>query len=75
MGHERKHHPQETNKRKKNLFTDSISQHIAEIEVESLEVYFVVVHTQSVIQEKNLTRMRLAKSRLNSRPDGHTTRN
>jgi hypothetical protein len=41
----------------KNCGSDSISQHIAEIEDESLEVYFVVLHTQSVIQETHHKRI------------------
>jgi hypothetical protein len=60
--------------KEKKCLTHSISQHIAEIEVESLEVYFVLLRTQSVIQETHHIRMSLAKSRLDSRPDGHTTK-
>jgi hypothetical protein len=39
-----------------------------------VDVYFVVLHRQSVIQETHNKRMSLAKSRLDSRPDGHTTK-
>jgi hypothetical protein len=60
--------------KEKICFTDSISQHIAEIEDESLEVYLVVLHSQSVIQETRHKRMSLAKSRLDSRRDGHITK-
>ncbi len=61
MDHARKQHPEETEEsRRKIVFPNSISQHIAEIEAESLDVYFVVLHTQSVIQETHHKRMNLA---------------